>query len=78
MIESTDVMRITTARIAAGAPRRNWLPITRKDEDMDIVLRIYVPDLAKMKTWTAPQGGETGDGWVCSGDGLSGRLSLAS
>jgi hypothetical protein len=38
-----------------GVPEENWLPINRKDEDMDIVLRIYVPDLEKMKTWKAPK-----------------------
>ncbi len=38
-----------------GVPEENWLPITRKDEDMDIVLCIYVADLEKMKTWTAPK-----------------------
>jgi hypothetical protein len=37
-----------------GVPEENWLPINRKDEAMDIILRIYVPDLEKMKTWTAP------------------------
>jgi len=38
-----------------GVPEENWLPIKRKDEVMDIVLRIYVPDLEKMKTWQAPK-----------------------
>jgi hypothetical protein len=38
-----------------GVPEENWLPIERKDEDMDIVLRIYEPDLEKMKTWKAPK-----------------------
>lgn len=38
-----------------GVPEKNWLPITRKDENMDIILRIYVPDLEKLKTWTAPK-----------------------
>ena len=38
-----------------GVPEDNWLPINRKDEDMDIVLRVYVPDLEKMKTWEAPK-----------------------
>jgi len=38
-----------------GVPEENWLPINRKDEDMDIVLRVYVPDLEKMKTWEAPK-----------------------
>lgn len=38
-----------------GEAEENWLPINRKDEDMDVVLRIYVSDLEKMKTWTAPK-----------------------
>ena len=38
-----------------GVPEENWLPINRKDEDMDTVLRVYVPDLEKMKTWTPPK-----------------------
>ncbi len=38
-----------------GAPEESWLPINRKDEDMDIILRIYVPDLEKLKTWSAPK-----------------------
>jgi hypothetical protein len=35
-------------------PEENWLPINRKDEDMDIVLRIYEPDMEKMEGWKAP------------------------
>ena len=38
-----------------GVPEENWLPINRKDEDLSINLRIYVPDLEKMKTWKAPK-----------------------
>jgi len=38
-----------------GVPAENWLPISRKDEDMDIVLRVYVSDLEKMKTWKTPK-----------------------
>jgi hypothetical protein len=38
-----------------GVPEENWLPISRKDENVDIILRIYVPDLEKMKTWTPPK-----------------------
>ncbi len=37
-----------------GVPEENWLPIKRKDEDMDIILRIYIPDLEKLKTWSPP------------------------
>ena len=38
-----------------GIPEENWLPINRKDENLDIILRIYVPDDEKMKTWTPPK-----------------------
>lgn len=38
-----------------GVPAENWLPITRKDENLDVILRIYVPDLEKFKTWKAPK-----------------------
>ena len=38
-----------------GVPEENWLPINRKDEDMDVVLRIYEPDMEKMKAWQAPK-----------------------
>jgi hypothetical protein len=38
-----------------GVPEENWLPINRKDETIDAVMRIYVPDLEKMKTWQAPK-----------------------
>ena len=44
-----------------GVPEENWLPINRKDEDMDIVLRIYEADLDKMKTWEAPKAEKLGD-----------------
>ena len=39
----------------AGVPEENWLPVTRKDEEIDLILRVYVPDLVKMKTWEAPK-----------------------
>jgi hypothetical protein len=38
-----------------GVPDENWLPINRRDENIDIILRIYVPDLEKLETWKAPQ-----------------------
>ncbi len=37
-----------------GVPAENWLPITREDLDLDIIMRVYVPDLEKMKTWSSP------------------------
>ena len=38
-----------------GVPEENWLPINRGDESIDVILRIYVPDLEAMKTWTPPK-----------------------
>ena len=38
-----------------GVPEENWLPINRKDEGIGAIMRIYVPDLEKMKTWKAPE-----------------------
>ena len=38
-----------------GVPEENWLPINRKDEDLSVNLRIYVPDVEKIKTWTPPK-----------------------
>ena len=37
-----------------GVPAENWLPITRGDLDLDVIMRVYQPDLQKMETWTAP------------------------
>lgn len=38
-----------------GVPAENWLPITREDLDLDVIMRVYQPDLQKMKTWKAPK-----------------------
>lgn len=38
-----------------GVPAENWLPITREDMGIDIIMRVYQPDLEKMKSWTAPK-----------------------
>ena len=38
-----------------GIPEENWLPISRKNEGIGATLRIYVADMEKMKTWTAPK-----------------------
>jgi len=38
-----------------GVPEENWLPLKRGDYDIDVILRIYVPDLEKFKSWEAPK-----------------------
>jgi hypothetical protein len=37
-----------------GVPEANWLPITREDLDLDISLRVYIPDLERFATWSPP------------------------
>ncbi len=37
-----------------GVPAENWLPINREDLEINMILRIYAPDLEAMKTWKAP------------------------
>jgi hypothetical protein len=43
------------AKQPKGVPAENWLPITRKDLELDLIMRVYQPDLKKMKTWKAPK-----------------------
>ena len=43
------------AKQPKGVPAENWLPINRKDLGIDIIMRVYQPDLKKMKTWKAPK-----------------------
>jgi len=38
-----------------GVPEENWLPINRKDENLDVILRLYQPDFEKYKTWSPPK-----------------------
>ena len=38
-----------------GVPEENWLPINRGDVPLDLVMRIYAPDVEKLKTWNAPK-----------------------
>ena len=37
-----------------GVPDENWLPLNRGDYDIDVILRLYVPDLEKFAKWTPP------------------------
>ena len=38
-----------------GVPSENWLPINREDLELNMILRLYAPDLEKMKTWITPK-----------------------
>ena len=53
--EDGDIEVYVAAEKPEGLSEENWLPINRKDENLDIILRQYEPDLDKMKTWKVPQ-----------------------
>ena len=38
-----------------GVPAENWLPSGGKDEQLDVIMRVYAPDIEAMKTWMAPK-----------------------
>jgi hypothetical protein len=37
-----------------GVPAENWLPIVRRDDNIDAIVRIYEPDLEEFMTWKPP------------------------
>lgn len=38
-----------------GVPAENWLPINRQDEKLDIIMRIYNPELEKYNAYIVPK-----------------------
>ncbi len=38
-----------------GVPKENWLPLVRGDYGVDIIMRLYAPDLERFKVWTPPR-----------------------
>jgi len=42
-----------------GVPAENWLPINRGDLPLNLRLRVYAPDIEKMKTWRTPKAAKT-------------------
>lgn len=38
-----------------GVPADNWLPVPRGDYGMDIVMRLYTPDLKRYDNWSPPK-----------------------
>ena len=38
-----------------GVPEENWLPMARGNYGVDIIMRLYAPDLERYETWTAPK-----------------------
>jgi hypothetical protein len=38
-----------------GVPDENWLPLVRGDYGIDVIMRIYAPDLERFANWTVPK-----------------------
>jgi hypothetical protein len=45
-----------------GVPNENWLPIERKDEELNVIMRLYAPDLERFQAWTPPRAEKVTDG----------------
>lgn len=43
---------VIAAEQTEGVPAENWLPVNRGDYDLDIIMRLYAPDLERFRTWT--------------------------
>ena len=38
-----------------GVPDENWLPLVRGDYGINVIMRLYTPDLEKFATWSSPE-----------------------
>ncbi len=52
--EDGGIRIVVAAEQPKGVPEENWLPINREDMDLDIIMRLYAPDLERYASWTAP------------------------
>jgi len=52
--EDGGIRIVIAAEQPAGVPEENWLPINREDLDLDVMMRIYAPDLERFATWSPP------------------------
>ena len=43
------------ARKPDGVPPENWLPVNRGNYGIDLIMRLYAPDLERFKTWSPPK-----------------------
>ena len=56
--EDGGIETYITAEKPEGVPEENCLPIPQEDLDLSPQMRVYVPDMEKMKTWTATKAEE--------------------
>ncbi|MBW4934358.1 DUF1214 domain-containing protein [Marinobacter sp. F4206] len=53
--EDGGIRIVISAERPQGVAAENWLPIERRDIDLNVIMRIYSPDLEKFGTWQAPK-----------------------
>lgn len=53
--EDGGIRIVIAAEQPEGVPEENWLPINRGDMDLDIIMRLYAPDLERYERWTPPK-----------------------
>jgi hypothetical protein len=53
--EDGGIAIYVAAQKPEGVPAENWLPLNRGDYGIDVILRLYVPDLEAFQHWQAPK-----------------------
>ena len=53
--ENGGIRIVVASEKPDDVPEENWLPIERKDVDLNVIMRLYNPDLEKFKSWTPPK-----------------------
>jgi hypothetical protein len=43
------------AKQPPGVPSENWLPIERKNQELNLRLRVYAPEIEKIRIWQTPR-----------------------
>jgi hypothetical protein len=52
--EDGGIRIVIAAEKPPGVPEENWLPINRGDYDIDVLMRLYVPNLEAFTIWSPP------------------------
>ena len=52
--EDGGIRIVIAAEPPEGVPEENWIPVNREDLDLNIIMRIYAPDLEALAAWSPP------------------------
>jgi len=53
--EDGGIRIVIAAEQPEDVPEENWLPIERRDVGLNVIMRLYAPDLEKFRAWTPPK-----------------------